>query len=184
MSRPSITPSRVLASGWSSGPVTRSRGPRLEPAHGASRSPRSSAALRVSRRPRRRRRRHLHPPRPHAASRARAALAVAAASYRLLGREIARDADLFLLTGRTFCQRRAPSDLTGLALSAPADAALARPLRAADAHRPRGRSRSGVMKRGMVLGKFLPPARRTSVPLRGRSSLGRPAHHRRRHAPP
>ncbi len=52
------------------------------------------------------------------------ALAVAAASYRLLGREVARDADLFLLTGRVFDGALAER-LTGLSCP-PADDALLR----------------------------------------------------------
>ena len=52
------------------------------------------------------------------------ALAVAAASYRLLGREVARDADLFLLTGRAFDSSLA-SRLAGRACP-PADDALLR----------------------------------------------------------
>ncbi len=51
-------------------------------------------------------------------------LAVAAASYRLLGREVARDADLFLLTGRVFDGALA-EQLTGLSCP-PADDALLR----------------------------------------------------------
>jgi hypothetical protein len=50
------------------------------------------------------------------------ALTVAAASYRLLGREVARDADLFLLTGRVFDSSLA-ARLTGH-VCPPADDAL------------------------------------------------------------